>query len=216
MNRRQVFGEVLLVETVIAGFVFVAVLGLLAFCLVRRRAGAGVSASQRAERPGLEGYYVAALASVAVLLVGYTAWQNHREQDPKREEPVRIDVSAFQWCWSFGYPQAEKPLQVSGACRGKQQPTVVVPTGRPVTFTLTSKDVIHSLWVPELRYKMDAFPDHRNTFTLTVDREGRWKGRCAEFCGERHSTMDFWFKAVSPEEYEQWVDAHAGASTARA
>jgi cytochrome c oxidase subunit 2 len=76
---------------------------------------------------------------------------------------------------------------------------------------MTSRDVIHSLWVPRLRYKRDIFPHHVNTFTLTVDREGRWVGRCGEFCGDRHHTMDFWFKAVSPAAYDKWLAQHAGA-----
>ncbi|RCG17389.1 cytochrome c oxidase subunit II [Streptomyces diacarni] len=87
-------------------------------------------------------------------------------------------------------------------------PTLVVPTGRTVRINLTSLDVIHSLWVPALRYKMDAFPDHTNSFTFTVDKEGRWIGRCAEFCGDRHHAMEFWLKAVSPEEYDDWVSQH--------
>ncbi|WP_245979851.1 cytochrome c oxidase subunit II [Streptomyces diacarni] len=93
-------------------------------------------------------------------------------------------------------------------CRDGRLPTLVVPTGRTVRINLTSLDVIHSLWVPALRYKMDAFPDHTNSFTFTVDKEGRWIGRCAEFCGDRHHAMEFWLKAVSPEEYDDWVSQH--------
>ncbi|MBX9394435.1 cytochrome c oxidase subunit II [Streptomyces sp. TRM72054] len=205
MKQRHIFGEVFALETIVAGVVFVVVFALLGYALLRRRAGQQVTASERAERPRLEGYYVGVLTAFAVFLVAWTAWQNHREHQAAERPPVRVDVSSFQWCWNFSYPQAPAPRNVTGTCRGDDLPTLVVPTGRPVQLRLTSRDVIHSLWVPELRYKMDAFPDHVNTFTVTLDREGRWLGKCAEFCGLRHRTMHFWIKAVSPEEYDRFL-----------
>ncbi|MHC3474867.1 cytochrome c oxidase subunit II [Streptomyces sp. 7R007] len=216
MNQRHVFGEVLTLETAIAAFVFLVILGLLAFSVVRRRAGAGVTASQRAERTRLESSYLAGLAVVAVFLVAYTAYANHREQQPdEKRATTRVDVTAFQWCWSFQYPDGQsKPVTVSGNCRDGQFPTLVVPTGSNVEVRLTSKDVIHSMWIPALRYKMDAFPHHTNGFTMTFDHEGRWRGRCAEFCGLRHRTMDFWVKAVSPKKYKQWLASHGGTTGA--
>jgi cytochrome c oxidase subunit 2 len=211
MNTRHVFGTVFAVESAIAAAVFAGILALLCFAVVRRRAGCGRMPSGRLEWPGPEKVYVAALVAAAAFLVAYTAWQNHEEHKAARQKPVRIDVTSFQWCWAFTHRQAPKPVEVTGPCRGGELPTLVIPTGRPVTFRLTSRDVIHSLWVPRLRYKMDAFPDHVNTFTLSVDREGRWIGRCAEFCGYRHHTMDFWVRAVSPKEYDTWLAAHSGA-----
>ncbi|MEU9791317.1 cytochrome c oxidase subunit II [Streptomyces sparsogenes] len=212
MKQRRIFGEVLALESIIAAGVFVVVLALLGYALVRRRAGRQVTASRRAERPRLEGYYVGVLAVFAVLLVAWTAWQNHREHRAAERPPVRIDVSSFQWCWAFGYPQAPEHRRVSGTCRGEDLPTLLVPTGRAVQLRLTSHDVIHSLWVPHLRYKMDVFPDHVNTFTFTLDHEGRWMGKCAEFCGLRHRAMHFWIKAVSPGEYDRWLQGGQGAA----
>ncbi|PZH14578.1 cytochrome c oxidase subunit II [Streptomyces sp. NTH33] len=205
MIQRHVFGSVFSVESAIAGFVFLVVCALLGYALLRRRAGRQPTASQRPERPALEKFYVGVLAAFAVFLVAWTAWQNHREHRPPAAEPVRVDVTGFQWCWTFGYPESPAKRSVTGTCRGKDMPTLVVPTGRPVQLRLTSEDVIHSLWIPDLRYKMDTFPDHVNTFTLTLDHEGRWRGRCAEFCGERHYSMDFWVQAVSPQEYERFL-----------
>ncbi|GEC05353.1 hypothetical protein SSP24_30080 [Streptomyces spinoverrucosus] len=210
MRQRHIFGEVFTLESIIAGVVFVVVVAVFVYALIGRRAGRQVTASQRAERPRLEAYYVGVLAAFSVFLVAWTAWQNHREHQTAAGPPVRVDVSSFQWCWSFNYPQAPDRRTVSGSCRGDDLPTLVVPTGRPVQLRLTSRDVIHSLWVPHLRYKMDAFPHHVNTFTLTLDKEGRWRGKCAEFCGERHRTMHFWIKAVSPDEYDRWLQDQPG------
>ncbi len=197
MKQRHIFGDVL---------------ALLGYALLRRRAGRQVTASERSERPRLEAYYVGVLVAFAAFLVAWTAWQNQREHESAARPPVRVDVSSFLWCWAFSYPQAPERRTVSGSCRGDDLPTLVVPTGHPVQLRLTSRDVIHSLWVPHLRYKMDAFPHHVNTFTLTLDREGRWMGKCAEFCGQRHRTMHFWIKAVSPEEYDKWLQGQQGAA----
>ncbi|MER6979116.1 cytochrome c oxidase subunit II [Streptomyces carpinensis] len=205
MIQRRVFGTVFTLESAVAAFVFLVVLALVCHAVVRRRAGRQPTPSDRPQRPVLEKYYVGVLAAFAAFLVAWTAWQNHEEHRPPNRTPVRVDVMGFQWCWKFGYPQSPAKVSVTGTCRGKDLPTLVVPTGRPVELRLTSNDVIHSLWVPDLRYKMDAFPDHVNTFTLTLDHEGRWRGRCAEFCGERHYAMDFWIKAVSPEEYDRYL-----------
>ncbi|MEU2714397.1 cytochrome c oxidase subunit II [Streptomyces sp. NPDC007205] len=208
MRQRHVFGTVFTLESIVAGGVFLVILGVLAWALVRRR----TEASDQPERPRLEAFYVGALAAFAVFLVAWTAWQNHEEQHTADPGPLRVDITGFQWCWTFGYPQSPAHRSVSGTCKGKDVPTLVVPAGRTVQFRVTSRDVIHSFWVPDLRYKMDAFPHHRNTFTLTLDREGRWRGRCAEFCGQRHYAMDFWIKAVPPRDYNRWAHGGTGAA----
>lgn len=212
MKQRQIFGDVFALESIVAGGVFLVVLALFGYALVRRRAGRQITVSPRAERPRLEAYYVGVLAAFTVFLVAWTAWHNHQEHRAADRPPVRVDVTSFQWCWKFSYPEASDRRSVTGTCRGKDLPTLVVPTGRPVQLRLTSRDVIHSLWVPDLRYKMDAFPHHVNTFTLTLDREGRWMGKCAEFCGLRHGTMHFWIKAVSPEDYDRWLQSQHGGT----
>ncbi|SFC79729.1 cytochrome c oxidase subunit II [Streptomyces aidingensis] len=217
MHRRSVFDQVFAVETAIALAVFVIVLGLLVFAVVRRRARAGLFVSRRREWKPVELCYAGALAAVAAGLVIYTALAN-REQGRENDRPVdlRVEVSAFQWCWEFAHPDPaggpeDEPVTARATCRGDDLPTLVVPTGRNIRLELDSRDVIHSFWVPELRYKLDAFPGHRNEFTVRFDREGRWIGHCAEFCGHRHHTMDFWVRAVSPEEYDAWLlDAQTG------
>jgi cytochrome c oxidase subunit 2 len=211
VKQRHIFGDVFALESIVASLVFVIVLLLFGYALILRRAGRRFTASPKAERPRLEAYYVGVLVAFAVFLVSWTAWQNHREHRPPAAEPVRVDVTGFQWCWQFGYPQSPNRRTVTATCRDGDLPTVVVPTGRPVQLRLTSNDVIHSLWIPQLRYKMDAFPDHVNTFTLTLDKEGRWQGKCAEFCGLLHYRMHFWIKAVSPEEYDRWLHGQTSA-----
>ncbi|MFE0876538.1 cytochrome c oxidase subunit II [Streptomyces smyrnaeus] len=226
MEQRRIFEQVFTTESAIAAFVFLVVLCALAYSLIRRRARAGATPSPHAERQRLETVYVVVLVGIAAFLVVYTASANDREhpggeshaagRGVEAAHPVTVDVTAFQWCWKFSHP-VPGPSRAGEAtttanCRDGRLPTLVVPTGRTVRLKITSQDVIHSLWVPALRYKMDAFPDHTNSFTLKIDKEGKWIGRCAEFCGNRHHSMDFWLKAVSPDEYEGWVQQHQGAA----
>ncbi len=214
MTFHDVFARVFTVEGAIAGGVFVLVALALIVALIRRRAGRGVAPSGKAQRNGLEWVYVGLLAGVAGFLVWFTVSAN--AQDTASAHPVathgpapaKVSVTAFQWCWRFHYLDA--PVTVTGACTTDQYPTMVVPTGRPVQIELTSQDVVHSFWIPALDVKVDAYPDHTNTFDLNFTKQGVWLGRCAEYCGTYHTTMDFWVKAVSPQQYRQWLAQHGG------
>ena len=62
-----------------------------------------------------------------------------------------------------------------------------VPVGRPVTFVLTSADVIHSFWAPNLHGKRDLIPGQKNSLVLRADKPGVYRGQCAEFCGLQHA-----------------------------
>ena len=116
-----------------------------------------------------------------------------------------MDVTGYQWCWQFHYDGT--PVNVTATCLNGDYPTLVLPVGQPVTLRLTSKDVIDALWLPDFRFKRDAFPDHTNRFELTITRRGDWLGHCAEFCGLSHSSMLFHVRAVPPDEFRSWLAA---------
>jgi cytochrome c oxidase subunit 2 len=129
--------------------------------------------------------------------------------DPPPAMTVR--VTAFQWCWRFQYPG--QSVTITGQCAGGPVPTLVLPSGRPVRVQLTSADVIHSFWIPGLRFKMDIYPDHVNTFTFTL-HQGSWLGRCAQLCGLYHDDMLFHVQAISPARFDRWLRAHRGSGSA--
>lgn len=81
-------------------------------------------------------------------------------------------------------------------------PTLWLPKGETVEFVLTSRDVNHSFWVVPFLMKQDVIPGHTNSFTVTPTREGTYRGKCAELCGQDHSRMLFNVKIVSPERYQ--------------
>ncbi|MET8243414.1 cytochrome c oxidase subunit II [Streptomyces sp. NPDC005202] len=86
---------------------------------------------------------------------------------------------------------------------GNPGPTLWLPKGKTVRFILTSRDVIHSFWVLPFLMKQDVIPGHTNSFQVTPNKEGTFRGKCAELCGQDHSRMLFNVKVVSPERYEQ-------------
>jgi len=87
----------------------------------------------------------------------------------------------------------------------------VLPTDRSIQFTITSKDVIHSFWVPEFLFKRDVFPmpeknDTDNVFVIDkIDKTGAFVGRCAELCGSYHSQMNFEVRALPPNLFDSYM-----------
>jgi cytochrome c oxidase subunit 2 len=210
MSFRQVFSNVFPMETVIAlivfGLVLVAMIAAFAVSRHKRRLGKPISAREHVHK--VEGAFAVALAGMAAFLT-FTSFTANAQEFPSRtpKPAVTIHVTAFQWCWRFQY--AGSSATVNGTCQGGQYPVLEVPVGERVQFDVTSVDVVHAFWVPYLDAKIDAFPRHTTTFTTTVTRAGDWLGRCAQFCGLYHSTMDFWLRAVSPAQYKSWLEAVA-------
>jgi cytochrome c oxidase subunit 2 len=88
--------------------------------------------------------------------------------------------------------------------------------GEPITFTLHSNDVIHSLAIPQFLFKKDVNPGLVNTFQITVEAAGDYGGRCAEFCGIYHSAMPFTIRAVERAQYDTWLEAQRAEGPASA
>ncbi|MFC5947026.1 cytochrome c oxidase subunit II [Pseudonocardia lutea] len=217
MDYRGVFEHVFGLQLWIAGGVFVVVTGLLLGALVlnraRRRDKLPFAA---AEHNPIEITFAVFLGGAAAFLVWLSLSNNHRlgYTDTRvvaertglsgGQQPVRVDVTAFQWCWSASYPGSA--TTVSGSCDTPAgRPVIVVPQGRPVEFALTARDVAHAFWIPELAVKRDAYPDHVNTLLMTFPETGRWLGRCSEFCGTYHKDMDFYVQAVPADQYQAFL-----------
>lgn len=214
MPYQDVFDRITTFEWPLAGAVFAIVLGVLAFAVVRYRAGARAESSQDTEHPKVELVYAFVLLLVAVGIVSYTSQVGQRDSAAASTAALNLQVTGFQWCWRFHY--LDTPVTVTATCRDGHYPTVVLPVGRPVRVTTSSDDVIHSFWIPEFRYKMDSFPHHTNRFVITIPRAGEWLGHCAEFCGLDHASMLFHVRAVPPAEFDTWLreqTATAGAVT---
>jgi cytochrome c oxidase subunit II len=182
----------------VCAVIFLAV--AIAVLLYRRRPPE--RASRKHENNLLEGSYAVLLACTAAFLLYLTFTAEHKVDTVANQErpAVVIDVTASKWEWTFTYPAYG--FSVRSGTVGRQP--LVVPAGEAVRFNLTSIDVIHSFWIPALRYKHDAFPGNTQVITLTFS-SGVFPGQCAEFCGLRHSDMLFTAHAVSPASFTAWA-----------
>jgi cytochrome c oxidase subunit II len=158
----------------------------------------------------LEASYALLLACVAAFLLYLTFTAEHRvDTVANRERPaVTIDVTGSKWEWTFTYPGFG--FSVHSGTVGHQP--LVVPAGEAVRFNLTSVDVIHSFWIPALRYKRDAIPGTTALATLLFSK-GVFVGQCAEFCGLRHADMIFTAHAVAPSTFAAWAGSRGRSPT---
>jgi len=188
----------------------VLVWGLMIWCIVayaRRRDETGYPAQIRYHVPLEIMYTVIPVMMIAVLFV-FTIRDDSAIADVSAEPDVNIEVVGKQWSWNFNYlDSGVYEVGLQGELDGKpgvleELPTLYLPVDQRVEFTLVSQDVIHSFWVPSFLYKMDIIPGVRNRFQVVPQREGFFKGKCAELCGEYHSEMLFNVRVVSQAEFD--------------
>ena len=122
---------------------------------------------------------------------------------------VKIHVEGFQWEWTFLY--LNEGIFVSGKTLVRPA-EMVLPVDEPVQITLTSRDVIHSFFIPAMLFKRDAIPGRTSVFTFTPTKIGTYQSQCAEFCGLYHSKMTFVVKVVSPPDYQAWIEQQRKAA----
>jgi cytochrome c oxidase subunit 2 len=115
-----------------------------------------------------------------------------------------ITVNAFQWSWQFTYPEAGEKATVTGT--PAKPPTLVVPVGERVRYTITSTDVVHGFWIPAFMIQMQNLPGVTNSLEFTANKIGEYPGRCNILCGRNHSQMLFTVKVVSKAEYQQYLE----------
>lgn len=140
------------------------------------------------------------LAVIAVPAV--TSTFSLAEDFSNDENTINVKVTAYQYWWEFEYPDL-------GIVTAQD---LVLPTNQRVFFELTSKDVIHSFWVPALGGKIDTNPGLINRMYLeTSDVTGPFRGKCAELCGQSHALMDFKVVVVEPSQFDAWVQGMTNA-----
>jgi cytochrome c oxidase subunit 2 len=201
-TNRQDFQDLFSLYMVIGVAIGVLVIATIVFVVLRYRQREG----RDPRRPEtllkvLEGTWAAAIAGIVVVLLVSTFTTEDRV-DAVPGDPARtVRVTGFQWGWRFSYPGTG--VAITG--NSERPPTLVVPAGVDVRFEITSRDVIHSFWVPELRFKRDAFPDRVSDFDLVVDPGVTTTGHCAEFCGLGHDRMDFELVSMDPARFDSWL-----------
>jgi cytochrome c oxidase subunit 2 len=118
-------------------------------------------------------------------------------QQPAPEHALRVDVRGWQWWWEFRYPIGNDTVVTANE--------IHVPVGTPIDLRMTSGDVIHSFWVPQMGGKRDVIPGRFNHIVFTPTKPGVYYGQCAEFCGDSHALMMMRLIAHTPEDFERWL-----------
>ena len=134
--------------------------------------------------------------------LGAQALGEVRSVDP---QALQVKVTGFQWSWLFEYPEY-----------GIQSNTLYLPVDQQAQLLLTSRDVIHSFWVPEFRVKQDALPGENlvKELRLTPTIIGDYTVMCAELCGGAHAYMNSPVKVVSQEDFDAWLAEQTSAADA--
>jgi cytochrome c oxidase subunit 2 len=200
-DSRSRFADLFTVYEWLTIVVVAIVFGLVLFAVVRYRRRGDEYPRGEDKRTVLESIYALVLVAIAITLVTLTFRTEDKTDAVASSGGVRVDIVAFQWQWQFTYPDSGK--RVLGTT--KRVPTLVLPVDTVVRFDGVSRDVIHSFWVPAARFKRDEFPKRHTRFDLTFDRLGTYIGRCAEFCGLRHTNMSFFVRVVPRAAFARWV-----------
>lgn len=145
----------------------------------------------------------AALGATAVILIGLTLlsfFANRTLAAIGSDAALTIRVTGHQWWWEVRYENSQPHRILTTANE------IHIPAGEPVRLILTSTDVIHSFWVPNLAGKLDLIPGHENVLDLKADNPGVYRGQCAEFCGAQHANMSTFVIAEPRPVFEAWLD----------
>jgi len=140
---------------------------------------------------------VPAIGLIVVTVLSLPAIFELDRQDP---DDMTVLVEGQQWWWQFSYD-----LDNDGVYEIVTSGDIVFPAGQQVNLQITSNDVIHSFWVPELTGKKDAVPGLRTPLKLHADEPGIFWGQCAEFCGLSHAEMRLRAVALDDADWERWV-----------
>ncbi len=153
------------------------------------------------------------LVFVAVYTVSTVFALEERDADS-----VPVEVIGQQWWWEYHYGAADLieagliPDQEYGREQIITAAEMVIPVGRQMDLAITSRDVIHSFWIPRLNGKKDAVPGRNHTLSMEADGVGEFQGNCAEFCGLSHSRMQMSVRSVTDEEFSEWAVAMLGVA----
>ncbi|HVL64869.1 MAG TPA: cytochrome c oxidase subunit II [Actinomycetota bacterium] len=193
--------------SVIAAIVFIVTAGLILWSMLRYRRKRADDALPRQTHTNvaLEVVWFAIPQLIVVGLFVLSVQTLGRVDEPPAEAgaaPLVVEVEGFQWGWRFSFPDAG--VTVTGIAQ--DDPVVVLPVDVPIVFELASRDVIHSFYVPRFLTKRDVVPGHDNALTITIEEEGVYEGKCAEFCGLLHAEMNFEIRAVPEEEFRTWLE----------
>ncbi|MDE1171586.1 MAG: cytochrome c oxidase subunit II [Verrucomicrobium sp.] len=180
----------------LTGAVFVLTQGIFFYSLYRYRRRDGVAARPTTGHLGAEIAWtlVTTLIFLGLFVWGEGLWKK-LQTPPPDAGALQVEVMAEQYDWVIHYPETGRTLHNE----------MVVPVGRPVHLHLTSRDVIHSLYIPEFRLYQDLVPGRTiDWVSFTAERPGRFSISCSQLCGAGHELMQGHLRVLPQAEFDAW------------
>ena len=186
---------------IVAGVVGLIVFGVVVFVVIRYRDKGQPIPKQSHGKPWLE-ILLTIIPALILIAVGVPTVSAVFKLAKTSDTQCVINVTGQQWWWEYDYP-------VQDGCGGIAAPIVtanqmVFPTDTNVLLRLTSRDVIHSFWIPKLNGKKDTVPGRVHTLRMQADEPGIYAGQCTEFCGLSHANMKMEAVALNATDFETW------------
>ncbi|CZH06911.1 cytochrome c oxidase subunit II [Legionella pneumophila] len=208
-----------MVAMAVCAVIGVVVFGVMIYSLIHHRKSKGYQPASFHDNPKLEIIWT---IIPFLILVGLAvpATRVLIRMDDTQLSDVTVKVVGYQWKWQYQYldqgisyfSSLSTPYEQIENKQKKNQwyllevdNPLVVPVNKKIRFLVTSNDVVHSWWVPELGVKRDAIPGFMHEAWARIEKPGVYRGQCAELCGINHGFMPIVVKAVSEEEFDRWV-----------
>ena len=178
-----------------AAGVFVVVEGLILYAVIRFRARPGAHLPRQVQGNTPIEVAWTILPTVVLLGVLVATFTTMKAVASPAPNALQVTVTGHQWWWEFDY--TDHGVSTAGELH--------IPVNQDVTLHVTSADVVHNFWVPELDRKVQAIPGHDNIVPIHATAIGTYHGFCAEFCGLEHALMRFDVIVQSPSDYAAWL-----------
>jgi len=204
----------------------VAVFSVMIYSIIVFRKSKGAVPSSIHDHPTLEVVW-AIVPFIILVAMAIPATKVLMKMDDTSKSDLTIKITGYQWKWKYDYldegisffsnlstPQDQihnKAPKGQWYLLEVDHP-LVVPVNKKIRFVVTSNDVIHSWWVPDLGIKRDAIPGFIHEAWAKIERPGTYRGQCAELCGMHHAYMPIVVKAVPEDEYTKWVQLQIAKS----
>jgi len=137
------------------------------------------------------------IPTILVFIVFAWGFKTFIKMQISPKDAIEVKVTGQKWFWTFAYD--------NGIISTNE---LVVPASKPVKLLMSSKDVIHSFYIPGFRIKMDVLPNRYTITWFEATREGTFDLFCAEYCGKSHSEMIGKVRVVSDREYNEWLESN--------
>ena len=208
-----------MIAVAICGVIGVIVFGVMFYSLFHHRKSKGYQAATFHMNTRLEIMWTI-IPFLILIGLAFPATKVLMRMEDSTDADVTIKVVGYQWKWQYQYLDQGISFFSNLATPYSQiqnrQPKgpwyllevdkpLVLPINKKIRFIVTSNDVIHSWWVPELGVKRDAIPGFMHEAWARIDTAGTYRGQCAELCGINHGFMPIVVQAVSEEEFAVWV-----------